>query len=397
MYFDNLGLYGSHGQTNLLTGLPWFWPGFSGTPGDPLGDALAQSATDANGGNGGNGHVFDDYVHRQSQYLGTKGDYTSQVNQYHQLKAGFEADWHKLRLYEHYFPSQYPVDTTDINTYGFANDGKTYVDNGRDGPRKPFTGSFYAQDKYERSGVVVNGGLRWDYIRTDSDALANENLPLGSDGVLNSADLQASKTYSRISPRLGLAFPITERSVMHVNWGQFFQQPNLQDLYVSYRFLDYKIRSGGYYVGFGDPNLKPEQTTAYEVGLAHHSRDLLPPRRHRVLQGREGSRRGDDDHVEPQRLLVVPQSRLRDDQGSRRRLRSETGQSHLGQHRVQPFVRGRHGLRLEYAAQHRVVLHRAAEADLAARLRSAPQGLDQLGLRAVEGRRREGRQAKVRT
>src|SRR5262249_53385231 len=51
--------------------------------------------------------------------------------------------------------------------------------------------------------------------------------------------------------------------------GQFFQQPNLQDLYVSYQYLEHKIKTGGYYVGFGNPNLKPEQTTAYEVGVQH--------------------------------------------------------------------------------------------------------------------------------
>jgi len=58
-----------------------------------------------------------------------------------------------------------------------------------------------------------------------------------------------------------------------VNWGQFFQQPNLQDLYVSYRFLDFKVRKGGYYVPFGNPNLKPEMTTAYEVGISHQMND----------------------------------------------------------------------------------------------------------------------------
>jgi outer membrane receptor protein involved in Fe transport len=54
-----------------------------------------------------------------------------------------------------------------------------------------------------------------------------------------------------------------------VNNGKLFQQPNLQDLYVSYQFLEHKIRTGGYFVGFGNPNLKPEQTTAYELGIQH--------------------------------------------------------------------------------------------------------------------------------
>jgi outer membrane receptor protein involved in Fe transport len=76
-----------------------------------------------------------------------------------------------------------------------------------------------------------------------------------------------------VSPRIGVGFPVTEKTVLHVNWGQFYQQPNLQDLYVSYQFLEHKIRTGGYYVGFGNPNLKPEQTTAYEVGIAHKANE----------------------------------------------------------------------------------------------------------------------------
>jgi outer membrane receptor protein involved in Fe transport len=62
---------------------------------------------------------------------------------------------------------------------------------------------------------------------------------------------------------------VSDKTLLHVNYGKFFQQPNLQDLYVSYAFLEHKVKTGGYFVGFGNPNLKPEQTTAYEIGIAH--------------------------------------------------------------------------------------------------------------------------------
>ena len=265
VYFDNVAGYNRYPQANLQTGIPWFWPGFTGTPGDPLSDSLAAAATRA----GGNGHVFDDYLHRESSYFGAKGDYTNQVTRYHQVKTGFETDWHTLRYYEAYFPVSLPSTSLDINTYGYTADGHTHENSGRDGPATPFTGSAYLQDKYERSGVVVNLGLRYDYINTNAQALVNQNTPLGPNGLLDTSDLTSSKTYSRLSPRLGVGFPVTEKTVLHVNWGQFYQQPNLQDLYVSYAFLDHKIQTGGYYVGFGNPNLKPEQTTGYEVGIAH--------------------------------------------------------------------------------------------------------------------------------
>jgi outer membrane receptor protein involved in Fe transport len=42
---------------------------------------------------------------------------------------------------------------------------------------------------------------------------------------------------------------------------------------VSYAFLEHKVRTGGYFVGFGNPNLRPERTTAYEIGIAHTPTD----------------------------------------------------------------------------------------------------------------------------
>ncbi|NOT32545.1 MAG: TonB-dependent receptor [Candidatus Eisenbacteria bacterium] len=265
VYFDQIERYGEFPQADLNTNIPWFWPGFSGAPGDPLGDALRDAAIAA----GGSGHVFDDYLRRQSQYWGAKADYTTQWNPYHQFKTGAQFDQHTLRFFNAFFPVNFAINTVDINRYGFSENGRDAVDGGLDGPRQPVTASYYLQDKYERSGVVVNAGIRYDYINVDTEALASEELPLGLDGSLDDDDLQSNKTYNRLSPRLGIGFPVTDRTVLHVNYGQFFQQPNLQDLYVSYRFLEHKIQTGGYFVGFGNPNLKPEQTTAYEVGIAH--------------------------------------------------------------------------------------------------------------------------------
>ena len=53
-----------------------------------------------------------------------------------------------------------------------------------------------------------------------------------------------------------------------MNYGKFYQQPDLKELYSNYSYLTYKIRTGGYYYAFGNPNLEPQRTTAYEVGLA---------------------------------------------------------------------------------------------------------------------------------
>ena len=230
-------------------------------------------------------HVWDDFLHRNSSYYGVSADYANQVSKSLQVKVGGDYQRHTLRYYDHYFPTQLyedssgvllPKNTVDVDRYGYDAFGNRLND-GLDGPKHPKVASLYAQGKYEQLGLVVNAGLRFDYLTPSTQALRSETTPLQSDvsdttnlpSRLDPQDLEASKVYRRLSPRLGVGFPVSDRTLLHVNYGQFFQQPNLQDLYVSYAFLEHKVNTGGYFVGFGNPNLKPERTTAYEIGIAH--------------------------------------------------------------------------------------------------------------------------------
>ncbi len=230
-------------------------------------------------------HVWDDFLHRKSSYVGFAADYANQVSKDLQIKVGGDYQRHTLRYYNHYFPTQLYEDsagvlltknTLDVDRYGYDAFGNE-INDGLDGPKHPKVASLYGQTKYERLGLVVNAGLRFDYLTPSTQALRSETNPLQSDTGdsanvatrLDPQDLEDSKVYKRLSPRLGVGFPVSDRTLVHVNYGQFFQQPNLQDLYVSYAFLEHKVNTGGYFVGFGNPNLKPERTTAYEIGIAH--------------------------------------------------------------------------------------------------------------------------------
>ena len=234
-------------------------------------------------------HVYDDFLHRKSSYMGIAADYANQISKSFQVKVGGDYQRHTLRYYDHYFPTQLyedsagvllPKNTLDVDRYGYDPFGEE-IDGGLDGPKHPKVASLYGQTKYERLGLVVNAGLRFDYLTPSTQALASETNPLQSDvndsanvaTRLDAGDLQDSKVYRRLSPRLGVGFPVSDQTLVHVNYGKFFQQPNLQDLYVSYAFLEHKVRTGGYFVGFGNPNLKPERTTAYEIGIAHKPTD----------------------------------------------------------------------------------------------------------------------------
>jgi outer membrane receptor protein involved in Fe transport len=222
-------------------------------------------------------HVWDDYLHRESSYLGFKGDVSFQWNPENQAKVGAEYRYHTLRRYRHLFPTRVIREGdgfkegsfTDVDRYGYAlEDPDKEIDSGLDGPKHPKDASFYVQNKYEKEEFVLNLGLRYDYLNVDTEVLVDENLPLGEDKTdLDPEDLKEGDVEHKLSPRLGVGFPIGEKTQFHANYGIFFQQPNLQDLYVSYKFLEHKTKEGGYYYPFGNPNLEPETTTAYEIGF----------------------------------------------------------------------------------------------------------------------------------
>ena len=298
VYFDDLRAYARPDGNPSFDDLALYWDG------DNPSTAVDES------------HVRDELLHRKSSYYGFAANYTNQVSQKMQLKMGGDFQRHTLRYFDHYTPTQAydengnPDNVVDVDHYGYdalgneLDQGDTFTDvngNGSHDPGEPFNdvngngiydnpldvakhpkvASAYLQGKYEQLGLVVNAGLRWDYLTPSTHALKSESFPLGPEfgdslndpNALGSQDLEDSKVYQRLSPRFGIGFPITDQTLLHVNYGKFFQQPNLQDLYASYTFLEYKINNGGYFVGFGNPNLKPEETTAYELGIQHTPSD----------------------------------------------------------------------------------------------------------------------------
>jgi outer membrane receptor protein involved in Fe transport len=237
-------------------------------------------------------HVYDDYLHRKSSYWGFKTDVTHQLTSHHQFKAGFDIERHTLRYWRHLFPvnlfmlDRPYTDTNhngindnveqaylEVDHYGYAfDDPEQNQDSGLDGAKHPITMAVFLQDKMEFEGLVINAGVRYDYLNVDTKRLRSESYPLdpfhtGLSSTLDPQDLEPAEIQQRVSPRLGVGFPVSDKTVMHFSYGKFFQQPNLDDLYVSYQYLEHKIQTGGYFYPFGNPNLKPETTTAYEVGF----------------------------------------------------------------------------------------------------------------------------------
>ncbi len=194
-----------------------------------------------------------------------KGVFASQVTENHQIQTGIEFSTNNL----------YNLGTTN---YGSSNLYMEYYD------VTPTSISLYAQDKMEYEGMIVNAGLRYDMYNPDGmtpkDPL--DPLELNEDGTIKldyetySVGLPIIKnpiepsTKHMIAPRLGISFPITDRAKLHFTYGHYYQIPRGDDLYEN---LSFDMR--GAIRRRGNPDLEPERTIAYEVGIAQQFTDDL--------------------------------------------------------------------------------------------------------------------------
>ena len=120
--------------------------------------------------------------------------------------------------------------------------------------------SWFIQDRWEYEGMVMNYGFRWDMFSPGSAAqidLSNEDV-----------DRNVIKYKTHFSPRLGFAFPITERDGFSFFYGRFVQFPNRANLFASQEVV-------GNLGTLGNPNLEAETTISYQAALQHQFNDYL--------------------------------------------------------------------------------------------------------------------------
>ncbi len=213
------------------------------------------------------------YTHRESSYIGFKGDVNKQFGAHHTVKAGFDMQFHNIRQFTALNATQ-GFGYTRYDFFGYDSLGNDY--NGDDYTKKkktPNNVGLFLQDRFEWRGLIVTGGVRYDRFDYKTLRIKDPNNPLdpgnltGVD-VLDRSDLADSKVFTRVSPRLGISFPVSDKTQLHVNYGKFYQRPNLTNLYINYNFFASRTTAGSYYP-FASPNLEPEKVTQYEAGITH--------------------------------------------------------------------------------------------------------------------------------
>ena len=204
------------------------------------------------------GGAEDLQLHRESRYLTAKADLLSQITFNHQFKTGFEAKWHRIWIHNFGIRNDQSTNFTPVPVeFGSSEFAHTIV--------RPVQYAAYAQDKMEFEDLIVNVGVRFDYFHPKADVLTQQ-LRLGQKKRLAPAPPE-----NQVSPRVGLAFPITDRGVLHLSYGHFFQIPQLDLLYLN---PAYNINvTEAFQVG--NPGLRSQRTVAYELGLQQQLSDNI--------------------------------------------------------------------------------------------------------------------------
>ncbi|MCZ6777318.1 MAG: carboxypeptidase-like regulatory domain-containing protein, partial [Ignavibacteria bacterium] len=204
-----------------------------------------------------------DFNKRQQLRLGGSFDLTLQLGS-HEFKAGGSVDAYTLRRFNlsghsrllswyrnHPDEARIAGEARDfavafnggVNNYGYDFYGNK-LDSGIDGPKKPRFYAAYLQDKIEYKDLVINAGLRLDVFDTDDFIFVDDPTTLSIEGPDNPSidpntkfyretGIKKAESITVVSPRLGLAFPATDKTVFHAQFGTFFQPPAFSNIYVA--------------------------------------------------------------------------------------------------------------------------------------------------------------------
>jgi outer membrane receptor protein involved in Fe transport len=192
--------------------------------------------------------------HFISEYT-IKGDLTNNFTEKHRFKSGVEMRFQSMQMVDIVSPWFKPLGL-NYDIYQV----------------KPALGALYAQDNITLKGMILNFGLRLDYWfpgKFVDDVLAE---PLDSINVSQAVrDAYLDETFSlfgqrwkaRLSPRLGISHPVSDNQTLFFSYGHFSKLPRPQFVYSKLE----KTSARSTFQTVGNPNLNPETTVSYELGL----------------------------------------------------------------------------------------------------------------------------------
>jgi hypothetical protein len=200
-----------------------------------------------------------------SETYSTSFDMSSQLNKYNMVKFGLSFQYDELHEYyitnEGWFWLDPGVDPTEDQSIGYYVNYDAY----------PILAGAYIQDKIEFEGMFANIGIRFDYAdprtewprrETKEDLYSLFYSSFLKDSLFTLGPVEEVAADFQISPRLGISFPVLEKSKLFFNYGHFYSLPTNEDRYK----IDWGANAEGIHI-LGNPRLEMERTVSYEVGL----------------------------------------------------------------------------------------------------------------------------------
>ncbi len=233
---------------------------------------------------------------RTEEQLIVSGDFTWQVNDRNELKTGFQirnnnfviedldrswvfADNPDSLFINLFYPSalNFPnfedyLDAVQADLPVLVPELERFAVDDRF-EQSPLEYAVFVQDKLEfDSRLVVKAGLRFEYFDLREQRIIDARTPTDRIGRADNFTDISAKYY--LSPRLGISYPISARGAFRVAYGHFVQMPAYFEMFKNPIF-------DGINVGrlenrsVGNPDLQPERTIKYEMGLQQQVSEFI--------------------------------------------------------------------------------------------------------------------------
>lgn len=259
------------------------------------------------------GTIYSNFIDDKTTTVNFRGDFEWQINQTHLGKTGLEIIKHNIKknqlqnflsIYEDrrqaFLTGIYDITQYNLDNWGTANQVPSQLyaiesmvevpvtvddlvpiykpqdyfaaakaaSGKRDGYQAdPWQVAYYIQDKMEWEGMIVNAGLRFDLWYLGADyKVAQDN------GTFTKRSFaKGDRMQMMVSPRLGVSHPITDRDVLRFAYNYQNQLPQMQYIFTSKTPEDANLSDVT--ITVGNPQLEPQITVTYEVGLSHQLSD----------------------------------------------------------------------------------------------------------------------------
>jgi len=185
------------------------------------------------------------------QTLNLRFNLVRQLHASHQLSAGVESQIYDITYARDRFLS-WPLGNK-VDSPGDDYVYTRYQDNVR---AYPFTIAAFAQNRFKTNLLTLNLGLRYDIYNLSNVHFATKQ---DSNSLRGSAS-KADRIQRVLSPRVAIAFPLSDRSHFLLNYGLFYQMPPL-----FYAFTNGSQGLESYWPILGNIGLKPSRSVAYEA------------------------------------------------------------------------------------------------------------------------------------